>query len=228
MLMRFVPLAAALLSLLLGACATPTEMAFSPEAKGPVTVSKPVYLMTLTVKNVYHTSHQPKVTVMYVERPEAKEKAERLNFKTDKASREETDTSEGSTYYIRMELDVSQWVLRGFSAISSSFPIHGFFFGPLHYDLPVREPGVYYLGHVDATVREREGEEFRAGPLLPLVDQAIAGASGGSFDITVSDRWATDESVFRTRFPAMAELPVTVAVLPPFDRAKAQKFWESH
>ena len=50
-----------------------------------------------------------------------------------------------------------------------------------------------------ATVRERTGNEFKAGPSLPLIDQAIAGASGGIFDVDISDRWDTDESVSAPR-----------------------------
>src|SRR2546430_12996643 len=46
---------------------------------------------------------------------------------------------------------------------------------PLHEELTVTQPGVFYLGHVDATVRERTGGEFKAGPSIPLIDQAEIG-----------------------------------------------------
>lgn len=90
------------------------------------------------------------------------------------------------------------------------------------------QPGVFYLGHVDATVRDRKGDEFKAGPMLPLIDQAAAGASGGIFDIEVSDRWEPDEATFRSTFPELSTIVIQKSILPPFDRAQAQDWWEKH
>ena len=112
--------------------------------------------------------------------------------------------------------------------MASSFPIHGSFFAPLHTTITVGEPGVYYLGHVNATVRERKGEEFKAGPSIPLIDQAIAGASGGTFDIDITDGFDKDEALFRAKFPALAGVKITKAILPAFDRAKAQAWWQAN
>ncbi|MGZ3238217.1 MAG: hypothetical protein ACXU8A_12670, partial [Burkholderiaceae bacterium] len=106
--------------------------------------------------------------------------------------------------------------------------IMGSFFAPLHENLDATGPGVFYLGHVNAVVRARNGEEFKAGPAIPLIDQGVIGASGGSFDIEISDEWAKDESAFRTKFPALSGVTIQKAILPPFDRAKAQKWWEAN
>ena len=46
-------------------------------------------------------------------------------------------------------------MIRGLTCLSRHFPIIGTFFAPLHEELTVTQPGVFYLGHVDATVRER-------------------------------------------------------------------------
>jgi len=104
--------------------------------------------------------------------------------------------------------------------------VRGSFFTPLHTPLESKSPGVFYLGHVSAVVRERQGSEFRAGPAIPLIDQGVVGASGGTFDIAIVDGLASDEPQFRSRFPALNGATVQKAILPPFDRAKAQKWWE--
>jgi hypothetical protein len=65
------------------------------------------------------------------------------------------------------------------------FPFHGFFFAPLHEDLDVEPNSVVYLGQVDATAVERKDGELRAGPVIPLIDQAATGFSGGTWDISV-------------------------------------------
>lgn len=218
------------LSLLASGCATRTPMAFESDTERLTPESKPVFLMTATLKNTYHTSFQPKLLVVNVEKPDAKEAADRLNFIMDaKARSQETNSPDvGSTYLLRMALAPGQYEIRGMTSRTLTFPILGSFFTPMHSPLRSGGPGVYYLGHVEATVRERQGNEFRAGPPIPLVDQAAAGASGGTFDVEISDRFAVDEAMFRAAFPALQGVQIQKAVLPPFDRAAAQRWWEAH
>lgn len=213
---------------LLAGCATPVDMAFSKDPTTPLPADKTVFLMTATIKNTYFTSHQPKMIATMIEKAGATNAADRLNFRADKLGKIESDTVNGSTYLIRMELDKGEYVVRGFSCMSSRFPIHGFYFAPIHAKLVSSAPGVYYLGHVDASVRSRKDNEFRAGPVIPLIDQAVAGASGGTFDVVISDQWVTDEEQFKSKFPALKLAQVQMAILPAFDRDGAQKWWEDH
>lgn len=204
-------------------------MAFQNDTDRLTEKSKPVYLMTANIKNAYRTSFQPKLVVVNVEKAGAKEAADRINFTLDdKAKRETGSATEGNSYLLRMELDPGAYEIRGLTSQMFAFPIMAQFFTPVHSPLQVAGPGVYYLGRLTATVRERQGNEFRAGPPIPLVDQAIAGASGGTFDVSITDEWAADEALFRAKFPALKGVAVTKAVLPAFDRAKAQRWWEAH
>ncbi|RSZ61014.1 hypothetical protein HF313_16940 [Massilia atriviolacea] len=191
--------------------------------------AKSIYLMTATLKNDYHSSYQPKAIVLHVERGAAADKADRINYTMDTLARAESDAAgTGNTYYLRMELEQGQYTVRSITGMVQSFPIIATFSAPLHAQLDAATPGVYYLGHVDATVRERVGNEFKAGPSIPLIDQAVAGASGGTFDVAVSDRWARDESEFKRRFPVLKSATIGKAILPAFDRPKAQAFWEAN
>ena len=224
-------LAKALLAcaVLLAGCATRTPMAFENDTDSFDPGGKPVFLMTATFKNSYRTWFQPKAVVLHVERAGAKERKDRLNFVMDDKAKEEADTEiEGNTYLVRMALANGDYVIQGFTGFSGRFPIRGMFFAPLHADAVSAGHGVFYLGHIDATVRERQGNEFRAGPPLPLIDQAVAGFSGGTFDVTVSDHFDTDTITFRDKFPALRDVAIQKAVLPGFDRGKAQKWWEDH
>ena len=228
MLKRLLSISAVVGTLLLTGCATPTPMAFSDNANAPIKQNKTLYLMTATLKNAYKPSHQPKVLVTHVEKPNAESKDDRLNFKMDDLGRMETDSPDGNTYLLRMELDGGQYVIRGMTSMSMSFPIMANYFAPLHGQINPTGSGVYYLGHMEATIRERQGNEFKAGPPLPLIDQAVAGASGGTFEVVISDRWAADEALFKNRFPALKDANVEKAILAPFDRAQAQAWWEAH
>lgn len=107
---------------------------------------------------------------------------------TEKAKSESDSAIEGSSYLLRMEeLEPGEYVIRGLTRLGRAFPINGFFFAPVHAELTSAEPGVFYLGHIEATVRECKDNEFKAGPSIPLLlDQAIAGASGGTFDIEIA------------------------------------------
>jgi len=226
---RFFALTSVFIALQLTGCATPTKMAFENNADRLTEKSKPVLLMTATLKNTYKTSFQPRLLVVHVEKPDAQEAADRLNFKMDDKGRNEANSeTSGNSYLLRLELDPGHYEIRGLTSVATSFPINGFFFTPLHSSLEIKERGVFYLGHVTATVRERQGDEFKAGPTIPLIDQAIAGASTGSFDVEITDEFATDEALFRSRFPALAGVAIQKAILPAFDRAKAQKRWETN
>ena len=214
---------------MLTGCATRNKMPLENDADRITEQSKPVFLMSATIKNTYRTSYQPKMIVVHVEKPDAKESADRLNFTMgDKGRDEKNSAAAGNSYLTRMELPAGSYVIRGFSSIASSFPVNAFFFTPMHADLEVKNGGVYYLGHVTATVRERQGNEFKAGPSIPLIDQAIGGASGGTFEVSITDEFAVDEAAFRAKFPALANVPITKAILPPFDRTKAQAWWEKN
>jgi hypothetical protein len=217
------------MAFILSGCATRTKMAFESDEERLTESSKPVFLMTATLKNTYRTSFQPKLLVVNVEKPGAKDAADRLNFTMDPKARDESDSpTVGSTYFLRMQLDPGRYEIRGLTSLASSFPVNAIFFAPIHASVEASRPGVYYLGHVSATVRERQGNEFKAGPSVPLIDQAVAGASGGTFDIEISDRLSVDEAAFRFRFPALKGIEIKKTILPPFDRALVQKWWEAN
>ncbi len=213
------------LAALVSGCAT-NKMAFESEEERVTPASKPIYLMTATLKNAYRTSFQPKASLVFIEKPGSKENA---NFLMDAKAKNETGTPEaGNTYLLRLPLDQGKYEIRGINAQAMSFPIIASYFVPIHLPLEVKSSGVFYLGHLSATLRERQGKEFKAGGTLPLIDQAVGGASGGTFDIEISDRFATDEAMFRAKFPALKGVDIQKAILPPFDRAVAQKWWEDH
>ena len=220
---------ALMIVLVLSGCATRTKMAFESDEDRLTESSKPVFLMTATLKNTYRPSYQPKLLVVNVEKPGAQQAADRFNFTMDDKAKNESDSPDaGSTYFLRLQLDPGRYEIRGLTGLARSFPISAMFFAPLHAPLEAGRSGVFYLGHVTATVRERQGNEFKAGPSVPLIDQAIAGASGGTFDIEISDRLSADEAAFRFRFPALRGVEIKKSLLPPFDRALAQKWWETN
>ena len=204
-------------------------MALSNDSDVASNAGKPIHLMTATLRNNYHTTFQPKLLVVNVEKSGAQNSEDRLNFTMDDKARNESDSpTTGSSYLLRMELDQGEYVIQGLTSRTLTFPIIGYYFAPMHETLKSAGQGVFYIGHVEATIRERQGNEFKAGPTVPLLDQAVAGASGGTFDIEISDQWDKDGPQFLAKFPTLSAVTVQKNILPPFDRAKAQQWWEAH
>ena len=217
----------AFITLFITGCATPTKMAFQNESD--VIGSKPIFLMTATLKNSYKTSYQPELLVVNVEKKDAKDSKDRLNFTMDEKAKLKTDAPEdGSRYLLRMEIENGDYVIRGLSGYSGVFPVRGSFFAPLHADTKSDGVGIFYLGHVAATVREGKEGEFKAGPAFPLIDQAVTGFSGGTFDIEITDQFEKDGADFKAKFPALRNVNIQKVILSKFDREKAQQWWAKH
>ncbi len=229
MLNKYVLYFFCLAGLLLTGCATPTRMAFYDNPNEKPNSDKVVCLLSVTLKNSYRTSFQPKLTVAHVERGAAAEHADRINFTVDNlAKMEDNNAAKGNSYLLRFELDKGEYDIRGMSAMAQALIVNGFYFVPVHQRINAKYPGCYYLGHIEAIVRERKDNEFKAGPIIPLIDQAVTGASGGTFDVEISDQWGSDEAKFLEKIPGLKNVEVKKSILPPFDRAVAQKWWETH
>lgn len=97
---------------------------------------------------------------------------------------------------------------------------------PIHEDLEVKANSVTYVSRVRGVTRKREEGEFRSGSLIPLLDQGVSGFAHSTFDVEVSDQQEEDLKAFRSNFPALTGSDIQVEILPPFDRQRAQNWWD--
>jgi len=226
---RYLTLAAFLIALLVTGCATPRKMAFQNGSDSIPGKLKPVFLMTVTLKNSYKPSFQPNLKFVQVEKKDAKNKDDRFNFEVDEKAISGKGTPEtGNSYFIRMEIENGEYVIRSLAGISNSPTVNGSFFAPLLADIISSGTGVFYLGHITATVRKRNEGEYQAGPTNPLFDQSVTGFSGGTFEIEITDQANKDIPEFIAKFPALNNTAIQKTILPGFDRARAQKWWEEN
>jgi hypothetical protein len=85
---------------------------------------------------------------------------------------------------------------------------------PLKSSIEVKPNSITYLGHVDATIVERKNDtEERAGGMIPLLDQGLAGFSTGTFVVKVEDRYDEDLAAYRSEFPGLKPLTIAKAIL---------------
>jgi len=86
---------------------------------------------------------------------------------------------------------------------------------PLNVTVEIEPNSVIYLGHIDATIRERKDGERRAGPMLPLIPQQASGFYASTVDVRVSDQFTEDLEIFRDQYPLLREFSVKKSILAP-------------
>ncbi len=126
-------------------------------------------------------------------------------------------------YLLSFELQGGAYNIYSIGAIYDHFPIAGGGTVPLNFDCAVKPNSVVYLGHLDIVMRERKNDsERRAGPVTPLIDQAAVGASSGTYDVLVEDRFEEDLRVFMSEYPALQKVQVGKSILPQWIRPENQ------
>jgi hypothetical protein len=229
MSLRLFAAASLTLALLFTSCATQQGMAGLENADSVSKSTIPVYLLTVTLKNNSVAAYQPKLVAVKLEKHTGPESSKIILIEADQLSKNESlSPAVGNSYLLRMAIAPGDYTILGLTSVGQSMFTCGDFFTPLKMHLAPSAPGVYYLGHIDATVRERKEGEFRAGGnLLPTQEQRIIGAFGGTFDVEISDQWETDAAKFQTKFPALNGISIQKTILPPFSRSQIQQWWDN-
>lgn len=82
-------------------------------------------------------------------------------------------------------------------------------------DFVVPPQAVVYLGHLDVVNKERTNKDDQAtGLVIPLIPQAVAGFSGGTLDVRLSDRYERDINWLKSEYPVTKNVSVVRAALP--------------
>jgi hypothetical protein len=210
---------------LLGGCASTQEMSLKRDTQALDLKDKGLILMSLQLKHDYKPKYQPNVLLVLVESANGDSKGDTFNIPMDEDSKLETGGE--VTYLLRMALDPGQYVIREAVGTVSSFPITAFCRMPIHENIEVRRNNVAYVGRVRGVTRKRQEGEFRSGSLIPLLDQGVSGFAHSTFDVEVSDQRNADLKAFQTYFPALTNADIHIDILPPFNRQRAQMYWDS-
>lgn len=212
--------------LFLVGCANMTPMAVNTQTKSMDVESKSVVLMTLDLARPEPSRFIPyPVSVTFIKK-DGQGKMQGQTFKVDDDAGS-TDSKLDNKFLLRFALEPGQYEISTVFGKAKAFPIVAFFSAPLLMPINVPPKSVIYVGRVNALLRPRVGNEFRAGPAFPLIDQSVAGISGCTFDITVVDASKDDIPEFKSTFPSLATTDIRTEILPAFDRSKVQKWWEN-
>jgi hypothetical protein len=173
-----------------------------------------VAFFSLRIMNRHKPGFQPNVSHVFVWETD-KEKREQYSFKVDDPYRQGKD--EFNDYLVSVRLPSGGYVLRQIFGSAGFFPIRGMFAAPVFKRFELSPGTIVYLGHIEATIRARKSDdELRAGSLIPLIDQAVTGLSGGTFEIQISDDYDNDLIAFGEKYPGLVGATIERSVLPPW------------
>lgn len=170
---------------------------------------KPIAIFTLRTSNQFVPIYRPEVlTVELV--PMGSKRGPKFKVKRPfRQSKKEfyeyliSVDSKPGTYTIGRVFGRSMFPNNEFFAL-----IYGVFKFPLNLQFDLEPNSIVYLGHVSMTNRKRAKGERRSGLVVPLVDQAVSGFAGGTFDISVSDRYDLDVADFVKAYPALLNFEI--------------------
>jgi hypothetical protein len=152
------------------------------------------------------------------------EKSEDLAFTVVQPYRASADeANQFEEFLVSLALAPGTYELTGVRVASGSVLMPGNGMVPVNATFQVPPGKAIYLGRIEAVRRERQGDEPRAGPVIPLIDQSVTGFSGGTFDVKLFDGYDHDLPLMRAEYPALRNLTVEKLLLPPPGSAKSAK-----
>lgn len=214
-----------ILGLFLVGCANMTPMAVNKQTKNIDANAKSIVLMTLDLGRPEASRYTPHPIAVTFTKKDGQGTKVSHSFTVD-SDAGELDSTVHNKFMFRFGLEPGKYEMATITGDANAFPFHGFFVLPLLMEINVTPKSVTYVGRVTALMRPRVGDEFRAGSVIPLLDQSVSGVSGSTFDVTVQDLAKEDIAAFKSTFPSLADITIQTELLPPFDRAKAQAWWE--
>lgn len=223
--MRKILFILAALALLLGSgCATVNKMALNEKNSTLDVSERSVVIFSFRMENVHKPAFQPKPLAIYFEEPNAEKKEQRQNFLVDKNA--VTTSANGNYYIVNAALPPGQQKLMGINGHFFNLLISASAMMVLESDINVPPGKVIYAGRITGEIRKRGSDSPPAGPGIPIIDQAVAGYSTGTFHITVTDAYDEDVGYLRSRYASLRNVEVKKQLLPPVDPAKARAFWK--
>lgn len=193
-------------------CATVKDAPLKANAADVDVSGEALVFLTARISNAYKPSYPPKILVTFIQAADGSK--ELLSFRADEAYEKGPSHFE---HLVAFKLAPGRYQLRQIRAMHRGFPIIAMFEVPIYQMIEIKGPGAYYLGRVEATVVERTDDKLlRAGSVVPLIDQAVAGASGGTFLVKIDDRFDEDMRILGPRYPAITKLKVEKTLLKPW------------
>ena len=190
-------------------CATMSPMALKKGLSPPDVTTKSIGMFTLKTSNQFKPSFQPSVKWLKIVPGES---GKVRKFKVEKPYN--IVKNQYYEYLISVDLLPDMYTIGEVMGNSSKIPfIYASFRFPLDAKFQLSPNTVAYLGHIEMINRKRNDGEPRSGPVIPLLDQAAAGYSRGTFDINISDRGEEDIPLFIQTYPSVEKFTIEKVIM---------------
>jgi hypothetical protein len=191
-------------------CGCETQKMALDSHKGSIAnLPKPIGIFTLRTENAYKPNYQPSVRILQFVPIGSKDD---LIFKPNKPYKEQK--KEYYEYLVSVDLDAGAYTLREVEGGSGDgFFVSGSFKFPVNAQFTLPPGSVSYLGHITMINRMRKEGEKRSGSVIPLIDQAVCGFSGGTFDVAISDRSEEDIPAFVKAYPSLNDVKINTSMM---------------
>ncbi len=184
---------------ILSGCASVKESPISGKGAASDTSKESIAFLTLKVANKKNNSYQPNINYAFMKQ-DREDASDEYAFEVTELMRE--SENEFKEYLVSFKAEPGQYIITELHGRSGVFPVMGRFAIPFYKSVAIPKNKVVYLGHVDATIVDKTSDdELPAGPFLPLIDQAVVGASSGTFKINIQDAFETDTLYVKEKYP---------------------------
>ena len=200
-------------------CSTRNQMALKDKSQRIEASQDALAILMLTTTNEVKPTWSPIPLKISVDSQQANGATKRLEFSMGPQWNE--IKAQSGVYIISLKLPPGEYLLREIKGVSekSMALVSGRFTIPLYAKCKLNPGQIVYLGRINAVNRKRINEqELRAGPLLPLIDQASTGYSGGTFDIEFIDKYEDDMILLKRKFPLLEGRTIEKTILPQWTR----------
>ncbi len=189
-------------------------MALSEKTGALDIAQESVALMTLKMSNQYKPGFQPYVSYVAVHTIGG---GPRYSFKAGRPYLEAK--REFNAYLISMRLPAGNYrlvAIVGWGGSHKAYASLGNFCLAVNRTFKIEPNTVVYLARVEAVNRKRRNpREPRAGAVIPLIDQALSGFGGGTFDVKIYNNYDKDLALFKQEYPVIGSYDVKKTLFSP-------------
>ncbi|GAB2515916.1 hypothetical protein [Microbulbifer agarilyticus] len=189
-------------------CASVSKMPLNDKVAAIDTSEKSILVAKLSIRNDNKPSHQPNLLAVFVNQNEK-------DYSFTKPTLIADLDKGGKEYFISMDVAPGKATIK-LARFMRQVPLllNAMADLPFEYEIDVPANEVVYVGNITATIKPREGDAPRAGAVIPLIDQAVAGFSNGTFEVSITDNYDADMESLKAKYPYIASQAIAKNLLP--------------
>ncbi|MFA5073530.1 MAG: hypothetical protein WC539_06505 [Nitrospirota bacterium] len=200
---------------LLNGCAARRNMAFTKSIEQIDISKESIAIFTLKTSNSYKPGCQPFADFVTIKSKNRADQDETYEYYTNLPTKAVQGTY--NEYFLSVQMTPGEYILDTITGMVILYHMNGncgSFDIPINATFKIEPDSLVYIGRIEAdNVKRVNDDELRAGPVLPLLDQALSGYYTGTFRVKVYDNFDEDIASFANEFPAIKNQKIVKGIL---------------